>query len=236
MKSRSKSLVACLLLGLAAPAFAASNTVTLYPNNVPDEMNPRGVQGDFPAGYGSGSWMNSATGKVNAYVTPNDLFGHGITVGDIGSINYFTKAPAGTSNWFVIIYTAPDAAGGNDSSWYGQRFVNSDYVGYTSDGAWHDNSVSSILRTSGSAFSGSLADWTTAYAAKNVLFFSVHTDSAVNGSDAQIDGLRVALNGTSGEVGTVNFEAVPVPTPAAAAGGLALLGLSALKRRRAAQI
>jgi hypothetical protein len=88
-----------------------------------------------------------------------------------------------------------------------------------------------------------LSTWQTNYGSLGVLFFSPQTDSAVNGSMAQIDGLTVVLK--NGDIGNVNFEgslsagpgAAPVPLPAAAWSGMATLGGLGLagrwKRRRA---
>src|SRR6185369_9005484 len=96
---RFPALLAMLAVGaLFATAVKAANTTTItaIPTDVPDEMQPRVATGDAPTGaLGSDSWMNSATGKVNYYVTPTSLFGYSVNISDIKSISYWTKAPGG---------------------------------------------------------------------------------------------------------------------------------------------
>ena len=60
-----------IVAGMCAftPAAAHAATVTLTPGMVPDAQTPR-TANDAPVGFGPDSWMNSSTGKVNAYVTP----------------------------------------------------------------------------------------------------------------------------------------------------------------------
>lgn len=214
----------------ALSSLSFANTVTLHPGDVPDAQTPRVAAGDAPAGFGPDSWMNAAhvaaSGyKVNAYVTPQELFGHSITINDIASITYYTKAPVGQENWFINVYTV----GPGDASWYGKRFFNAGYTGYASDDAWHNNTITSLQRSSGGSFAAqSLTDWQTTYGSELVQSFSPQTNSGLNGNDAQIDGLVVTLK--NGEIGSVDFAAVP--TPSAAFGGLVLMGLTSLKRRR----
>ena len=233
--------VAAVALGLLVGHAAFANTVTLYATegapHIPDESSPRGVVGDFPAApFGSGSWQNVANSpgakKVNAYVTATELFGHDVAVGDIASITYYTKAPVTQENWFINLYTKATGAG-DDASWYKHRFFNDQYTGYTSDGAWHNNSIASLTRTSGGAFpSQTLANWQGTYGAELIQFFSPQTNSALNGNDAQIDGLVVTLNNT--EVGSVNFEAAIVPLPPTVWMGITLMagivGMTLYKR------
>ena len=229
-------LISTLAAGCLAvmTTLASANTVILVPGDVPDEQTPR-IAGDAPTPqFGSDSWQNSTTGKVNVYVTPQQLFGHGITINDIASISYYTKAPSGHENWYLNIYTQ----GPGDASWYGKRFFNSDYTSYASDGAWHNNVLDSIQRNSGvGGPTQTLAGWKSTYGSENVRFFSPQTNSGIPSGqrDAQIDGLVVTL--ITNEVGSVNFAAV-APLPTAAGAGLALIsgfGLFGRSRNRQQQ-
>jgi len=204
-------------LGLMASK-APAGSITLYNDpppttHQPDESQARGVLGDAPVGFGPDSWQNVANSpgakKVNAYVTPEELFGHAVTINDIPSITYYTKAPAAQENWFVNIYTKTTGAG-DEAGFYHQRFFNDNYTGYASDSAWHNNAFTTVTKSSGvPGPSQTLANWKTTFGSQSILFFSPQTNSALNGNNAQIDGLVVTL--TNAEVGSVNFAVVPLP-------------------------
>jgi len=228
LSARRLGGMAVVALGLLS-AQTWANTLTLVPTDVvhiPDESPPRGIAGDAPnVTFGTGSWANVANSpgakKVNAYVTPEELFGHAVAINDIASITYFTKAPAANENWYINIYTKQTGVG-DDGGFYKHRFFNTDYTSYAEDGAWHNNTLGSITRSSGSGgVSASIAAWQASYGTEFIRFFSPQTNSALNGNDAQIDGLQVTLTNT--EVGSVNFEAAIVPLPPTVWMGMTLL-------------
>jgi hypothetical protein len=216
---------------------ARANSLTLTapdPIHIPDESQPRIVVGDAPVpAFGNSSWQNVANSpgakKVNAQVTPEELFGHTVAINDIASITYYTKSPVGQENWFVNFYTKPtdanDAvvAAGDDGGFYKHRFFNTAYTSYIKDSAWHNNSITSFTRSSGSGgVSATLGAWQTSYGTELIRFFSPQTNSALNGNDAQIDGLVVTLKNS--EIGSVNFDApAAAPLPTTAWMGLSLM-------------
>lgn len=223
--------------GLSASTKAATTNLTLYSNVPTDESTPRTVADAPNVQFGPDSWQNTALAnpaKVNAYVTPSALFGHSVTISDIASISYFTKTSAGQVNWFLNIYTDPELGG--DASWYGQKFTNSDYGSYAADGAWHSNNVSLLTRTNsaGAAIGPDegLAAWKASYGSKMIQYFSPQTSSINNDTDSQIDGLVVTL--TNGDIGNVNFAAVPLP--AAVWAGMGLMGALGFKGFRRQQV
>ena len=223
-----RRVCALLVLGLLSTRVAANTfNFTLVPNDpvhLPDESQPRIVNNAPTPQFGPDSWQNVANSagnkKVNAYVTPEELFGYSVTINDIASISYYTNAPTGQENWFLNLYTKKDG-GPNDGSFYKTRFFNNEYTSYTSDGSWHNNTINTMFRSSGAPqVSQTLANWKSTYGSQGILFFSPQTNSALQGNDAQIDGLVITL--TNGDVGNVNFAAAPLP--AAAWMGMTLLG------------
>jgi hypothetical protein len=217
-------VIACMFISSAATA----GTVTVTPDMVPpgDENQPR-IVANAPVGFGPDSWQNSATGKVNLYVTPQALFGTSVTIGQVASISYWTKNSVGSENWYVNIYTP-----GPGDSWYGKRFFAESNIGDDATTAdWQPNTVDGMTRTSGSPqTTQTFSDWRTSYSAEVIASFSPQTNSGLNGSDGQIDGMKITL--TDGRSGIVDFAAVaPVPLPAALPAGLALFGLVAAKRK-----
>ena len=237
-------LAAAGLAAMTAPALADS--VTLTPNDLAgvDEDMPRIAYGDAPTPeFGPDSWVNSATGKVNAYVGDGvdasgvfsgtkSLFGRQVGFSEITAVSYYTKPPtdAGDDDWFVNFYTEADGVDDN-AGWYGKRFTLVAEQSALGNG-WFLNTVTGFKSTSGST-SGttfSFSQLATNFAGEMWGAISPQTNSGDKGSDAQIDGLRVELSG--GEVGTVDFAAASVPSPSIAMGGLILAGVTALRRRK----
>lgn len=227
-------VVVCLLVCVS---MASAGTVTLTPDMAPSvgtDQDPPRVVNDAPPGFGPSSWQNSATEKVNAYVEPAALFGRSVTIGEISSITYWTKAATGDENWYLNIYTV----GPGDAGWYGKRFFNNGYTSYLSDGAWHDNSITSFERSSGGSYAPqTLAAWKSLYGDEEIRFFSPQTNSGIptGNRSAQIDGMVIKLTG--GEIGRINFEGAVVPLPAALPAGVALMGsILLVKYRRGRQL
>ncbi len=203
----------CMGLSLAVAAQAATTTIQIYPNNVPDESWPRVNPGDAPAGFGPNSWQGPATGKSNwhaRYLSDGDslsaLFpvdAATLTINDLASISYFTKRPAGTPagrDWWITIYTRPLGPGmGDASSWYHAKFTNN-YGSHTETDAWTQYSTDS-----GMTFNGmTLAALQGAAGGQLIEAITIQTNSGWNGFDGYVDGLEITL--MNGNVGKVNFE------------------------------
>lgn len=222
---------------LATSAVADMVTYTAIPSDVPDETEPRVNLGDAPTGFGPDSWQGPETGKTNfhvrydadgdylSYLFPDDAAT--LTINDIASISYYTNRPSGIpsgQDWWVQVYTRPD--GVNDgATWYGYRFINN-YEDHTSTDSWTLYSTSDIDWTfRENKINGpeqSFADFKTTYGAELIEMISVQTNSGWDGFDGYIDGLVITL--TNGNVGQINFEAVPLPGAVL----LGILGLSAV--------
>lgn len=244
MQHSKATVLAAAAVGLIASGAMAAD-ITLTPNyrGAVDEQPPRVAFGDAPnSQFGVDSWMNSATGKVNAYISDDgtssdgvttgapSLFDRAVTVGEVTGISYYTKDATvdGDDPWFVNFYTQR-GTGTNDASWYGKRFTTVVNTSTTTND-WMLNEVTGFRSTSGSD-SGtlySISEWRTTFGGEGFGLISPQTNSGDNGSDAQFDGLIVFLDS---ETGSVNFEAAPVPEPMAAIGGLGMLGLVAVRRR-----
>ncbi|MHC4773232.1 MAG: PEP-CTERM sorting domain-containing protein [Planctomycetota bacterium] len=211
---------------------------------------PLGVEGDSPAGWGTGSWQAnvpvgavSPTHYTNANFSSEQLFGRDITISELASVSYFTKKgelhSVDASDWFFKFYTRP-YEGSPGSSWYGNRINAEPYFSDSLNAptntwnmwqtaAGEDNRLrffDSSNNYFGSYTDGFLADLTADpdYANQDIWFFSVGLGTAwAGGFDGQIDGLTIEL--TDNTVATVNFE---VPEPAT----MLLLGLGGLLLRR----
>jgi hypothetical protein len=236
------------LMALYGFSFASADTVThvALPGDVPDEQEPRGNLGDAPSGFGTSSWQGPETGKSNYHVRydadgdilstifPDDAAS--LTLSDISSISYFTKRPDGTpvgQDWWIQIYTRPTGSG-DDAGWYKSRFIN-DYTSHTDTGDWTLYSTDTGMqfrKPSGTQTALMSFDaLKSGYGAQLIEMISVQTDSGWNGFDGYIDGLTITL--TNGNVGVINFEAVPEPAGIALA-SMALVGAAgyAFRRRR----
>jgi hypothetical protein len=99
--------------------------------------NVAGVDGDGAPGFRAGSIRaviphpNPAGLKAEMYVTPVDLFGHPVMLGDIARMSYWTKkgtahVAADVNDWYLAIYTRPYA--GQTSGWYGARIGAEPYL------------------------------------------------------------------------------------------------------------
>jgi hypothetical protein len=156
-------------------------------------------------------------------LTPNALFGHGITIGDLKSISYWTKKDThqGSVDWFLQIYTIKET--GDPGSWYGYRINSEPYFSqnlnapagqwnqWTSDGT--TNKLRFYDSTSGyfgGYNDGFLSDIQTSFSSKGILLLGIGTGSGwASGFTGQVDGLRIKLK--NGEVANVNLEAIPEP-------------------------
>lgn len=231
IRTLAMTIVASLLL--ISPAVAEITTIIATPDQVSDETLPRTNLGDAPDGFGVDSWQGPATGKSNwhaRYLADGDnlsaLFPSDaatLTIGDLASISYFTNRPVGTASgrdWWITIYTRPYdgeyAVKGPDdvSAWHHGKFANN-YGAHTATGNWVEYSTAS-----GMTFGGLTLDALKAsYGTQLIESITVQTNSSWNGFDGYLDGLTISL--TNGNVGRVNFEAVPEP------GALALLSIGA---------
>jgi hypothetical protein len=215
---------------------ASAGVIDVYPNT-PDLSDTAGsVIGNSTQsapGFGSGSWQ--ATGvKSNFYVTPEQLFGESVLIGQISSITYWTDQLGSlSSNWNLYIYTVP--TGSDDSSgWYKSRLVGSaptsDPAGWdqqtTATVNWSDPSRNNTNYTTPITWdnieAGSVT-WPSGtsrdYRSETVEFFSLQVSTGVPLFTGLVDGLTVTL--TDGESASVNFEAIPEP----ATWGLLAIGL-----------
>jgi hypothetical protein len=264
MKRFSICVVFTLLLFGASALNASAGTIIALPGDVPDEEEPRGISGDYPTGWGSGSWQGPATGKSNYHVwytaQMETLFGagHGITVGDLSSLSYYTKKDASIpwqDDWWLSIYTVPEGDGDDSGSWYDSRLharpdIGPGYSQSFTYGQWNlwatDNSGITTNQLqfydSGRGWNGYYATlaslaagevtWGNSqshdYSDEIVKAITIQTDSGWDGFDGQVDGLTITLN--DGQVGEVNFEPVPVPAAVWLLGS-GLIGLVGIKRK-----
>jgi len=185
---------------------------------------------DYAAGFAPGSWQANATiagQKSEYYISPQALFGRDVTIGEISSIGYFTKKntthTADAADWYINIYTMPDANLPVHGTWYGNRIGSEPYFSENLvdlcntwnqwvTAAGQNNRLRFFDSTNnqyfGSYTDGFLSDLTgnTAYNNQKILSFSVQTGSAwANGFTGLVDGLSIEL--TSGDIGRVNFVA-----------------------------
>lgn len=222
-----------VLISSASADPSTTNLVVTPTTNVFDSNNVVGVVGDSAPGFSYGSLASNGSDKTDMYFTPQMLFGHDITLGDISSISYWTKKGTdhvtSPADWYLNIYTKPYDGDRSSATWYGDRIGTEPYFSVNlNDPAntwnmWSTGGAINQLRffesTAGApgATFGSYTDPTWAdfvagnslanqpYATRSVLFFSPQTASAsAEGFTGQIDGLTVTL--TDGSVATVNFE------------------------------
>jgi hypothetical protein len=228
---------------------AAATSLTVYPNTGDLADTQGSVIGNSTAsapGFGSSSWQ--ATGvKSNFYVTPEDLFGHSVTVDQVASMSYWTDQFSGfESNWGLYLYTAPTASD-NSASWYKSRLVATPVA---SGPGWVDWTTATLdfsdpSRNNGTYttnitwadITGGPVTWTSSntsrdYGNETVEYFSLQTNSGATSFTGLLDGLGITL--TDGESSSVNFEATSAtPEPATfLLIGCALAGIAVHRRRK----
>jgi hypothetical protein len=228
---------------------ATATTLTVDPNTGDLADTQGSVVGYTTAsapGFGSSSWQ--ATGvKSNFYVTPEELFGHSVTVDQIASMSYWTDQFSGfDSNWGLYLYTAPTASD-NSASWYKSRLVATPTA---SGPGWVDWTTATLdfsdpSRNNGNYttnitwadITGGPVTWTDShisrdYGNETIKYFSLQTDSGAGDFRGLVDGLGITL--TDGEFSSVNFEATSaIPEPATfLLIGSALAGIALLRRRK----
>jgi len=249
----------CLQLGLVSLVLSVATTsyadFVVLPQQIP--INPPiGVEGDYPSGWGTGSWQANGSTVTEVYFTPNLLFGRDITLGQIKSISFWTKKDKthteSAPDWFFTIYTTPFAG-----SWYGYRIIAEPYFSENlNDPAnqwnlWSSERGNNWLRffvsgKSGSSVSnGSYSDphfedfkllssersTGAKMADEPILYFRISTGNPwANGFTGQVDGLTITL--TDDTVARVNFEAVPEPATLVGLASLAATGLGGVVLRR----
>lgn len=246
-------------------AMGATTEITLLPSDVGGTASGiGGTQGSFAPGFDSGSWNFQSGGdtKAEVYITPSALFSGAVTVGDISSISYWTNKPTTTNNvdWYFNIYTQKTGIS-DGGSFYHSRLVSEPY--FSPNGAtytpnawtqWNSNPTTGLrvydtFRNGGgagaytdpflnAAFNGPITyatnNNTVDYTGETVKYFSLQTALDWSaGFPGLMDGLTITLK--NGDIGIVNFEAVPEPTTWLAAGLVAAaLASSALRRVRRA--
>jgi hypothetical protein len=254
-------LIALLLGAGLFQARATTTEISLLPS-YPGGAGIAGTQGNFAPGFDSGSWnYDQVTGKAEVYIDPAALFSGAVTVGDIASISYWTNKPMTASNvdWSLYIYTAPTGSG-DTGSFYHSRLISEPYLSpngasYTPNAwtQWDSNPTTGLrvydtARDGGvygtytdpflnDAFNGSVTYPNSTmhdYTGETVKYFSLQTGSAWStGFPGLMDGLTITLK--NGDIGIVNFEAVP-ETSTWVAGALAAIALAffGVRRRNAA--
>ncbi len=245
MKTTYQALLAIALVCVCSSlVLAATVTIPVLPQDVPDETLPRVNLADSPPSFGPDSWQGPATGKTNwhaRYLADGDALSTlfpaeapTMTINDLESISYFTKRPSGTAagqDWWVQIYTRT-GTGSDEKSWYGHKYTNN-YNDHTDIDNWTQYSTDAGAMTfSGVAVTGenTLDQLKAAVGTELIEMISVQTDSGWNGFDGYMDGLEIAL--TNGSVGRVNFEAVPEPASLVLLGLGVTAGALLLRRRR----
>lgn len=227
------SLALSLIAAVAVQAVVSTTIVVTPTSPVFDAMNVNGVTQDGAPGFATGSFASNGAAKTDMYFTPEAMFGHTVTYGDVASVSYWTKKAsthaADLVDWFVVMYSKPYAGDMSTPTWYGDRVGAEPYLSmnlndpantwnqWTTDAG--DNQLRCYESTQGApgATFGSYTDPDCisrlagnalsgqAYAAHEILYFSIQTGSCcAAGFTGQVDGLRVELN--SGEVVNLNFE------------------------------
>jgi hypothetical protein len=226
----------------------SAGAYTALPNDPGIDVSaPLGSTSTFAPGWDSGSWQANGTTKTQFYITPQTVFGRSVTVGEIQSISYWTNKDTlhtvNAADWYLQIYTVDLP---NNSTWYGYRIGAEPYFSSNltetanSWTKWSTDAGNNQLRffdSSNNAYFGSYTDpfldyftSSATYKDQAISLFSIATGSGwAAGFNGYVDGLTIQL--ASGEIGTVNFEAVPIPGAAWLLGS-GVVGLVALKRRR----
>lgn len=252
------TVVSLIALCVVGQAVATTTDITAIPTTPGQGAAiPVGVSGDSAPGWASGSWQAPGTTKVEFYMTPTELFGHAVSIGDVASISYWTKVGNSTAqpDWYVQMYTNPYTGG--EASWYGNRINAEPY--FSANLSAPANTWDQFSSASGSNqlrfydsnpggvgyygdyTDGFLSDLTSnaTYANQSIKYFVMATGSDwASGFTGQLDGLTITLN--NGDVANVNFEATaPVPEPLsmfAVAAGLSSLGVWIRKKSKAVAV
>ena len=203
--------------------FGAGARLVVLPSEVPDEQPPR-VVADAPPDYGPEAWQAPAAGKTNWHAwydsdgsgTLSALFpdvAPTLTLRDIAALGYWTKRPTGTAagrDWWLTIYTRPDAGDG----WYHARYI-SNFDAHTAEDTWvrystATNSGDAPAMTfrrqdaSGSPVGPAMTlPQLAAQDGRGILSVTVQTASGWTGFEGLVDGLEIALK--DGRVGKVDF-------------------------------
>ena len=246
------SMFAVVGLALACFGLASANaavTLTVYPNQVPDEKVPAGIMGDYPTGWGTSSWQSVASGKSNFHIRAGEdgdlwtaLFGATSQLSNLASLSYNTEkavtAPL-NSDWAMTIYTAKTGSG-DAGSWFHSK-LQSNYSTHTNTGVWATwSTTDGSLMFENNTNSGVYVPLTSLFAAHGtevieaitIQTFSNWTGSVVGNVDGiVIDLINPVVNGGNTE-GRVNLEAVPEPATLAIWSLLGTMGIGGVWLRR----
>ena len=228
---------------LVFASIAAASSLTFYPNDINGGADTIGIFGDYPSTeWATGSWKANGVSYSKIYMTPSQLFGRDVAIGELAYISYYTKKDTthtdSAPDWFFQMYTKP-YTGSPGSSWYGNRINSEPYFSENLNdpaNTWNkwqtDDGEDNRLRffdSSAGYFGGYtdpfLSDLTSNsdYSNQELLYIVVGTGTGwAQGFEGQLDGLHIELNG--GETADVNFEPIPEPTTIALI-GFGLLGL-----------
>jgi hypothetical protein len=225
-------------------AQTVTNLVVTPASPVFDSNHVVGVPADSAPGFPSGSFASDGVAKTDMYFTPESLFGHQVTIGEVAGITYWTKKGSTHTvvacDWFLNIYTKP-YAGQLGSSFYGIRIGTEPYLSENlvdpanTWNQWTTSGATNYLRffestygyfgsytdqhfgtfIAGTSLAGSRGPGVP-YITQPILYFSPQTASAcAAGFTGQVDGLRILL--TDGSIANINLEAANrVPTNQAA--------------------
>jgi hypothetical protein len=239
-----------LVAFMAVGANAATFEYTIPAPDATQGDPPVGVEGDSPDGWGSGSWQAGGNGKAQFYLPLGEVFGElgGQTIGDLTSMSFWTKKGSGyvqnPGDWFLNIYTKP-YEGSPGSGWYGNRFNAEPYYSVNLDAPagqwnlWQTGEGENQLRffDSSDGDMGSYTDlvwdeFKQEFADQEILYMSIGTGNPwAEGFEGLMDG--VTLEFEDGSIAKYNFEANPVPVPAAVwLLGSGMVGLLGLRRRQ----